>query len=386
MGLPKESGLRESLTLKPPEDMRQLMRRIEEYKRLENDRLQSKGEEPIISYPRNNGFNPRHRKDLRIQEPDPAVGRVNATFKEPVHRIIDRIKNEQYFKRPNKMAGDPSRRNQNLYCTYHRDKEHTTEQCRVLKDHLEQLVKARHLKEFLVATGNQETGQADLLRRNPLPPPLGEIEVIHAAPRAIRAPTAKGVLTVVSTEGSASKQSLGKKPRYSRQPIAFDDNDLEGTTQPHHDALIVTARIRGFIVKRIMIDQGSGVDVMYPDLYRGLGLKKGDLSKYDTPLMGFDGHMVTPERQVSLPVIMGGREVMVTFIVVASFSPYTTIFGRPWIHDMGAVPSTLHVKVKFRTDEGITVIRGDQQAARQCLVAATNKQIEQRESAEKTPL
>nr|XP_023881283.1 uncharacterized protein LOC111993692 [Quercus suber] len=32
IGLPEESGLRESLTRKPPEDMRQLMRRIEEYK------------------------------------------------------------------------------------------------------------------------------------------------------------------------------------------------------------------------------------------------------------------------------------------------------------------------------------------------------------------
>ncbi|XP_075633965.1 uncharacterized protein LOC142606514 [Castanea sativa] len=127
MGLPEESGLRESLTLKPPEDMRQLMRRIEEYKHLEDDRLQSKGKELIIGYPRNNGFNPRHRKDLRIQEPGPAIGGVNATFKEPVHRIINRIRNEPYFMRPNKMAGDPSRRNQNLYCSYHRDKGHTTD-------------------------------------------------------------------------------------------------------------------------------------------------------------------------------------------------------------------------------------------------------------------
>ena len=54
------------------------------------------------------------------------------------------------------MGGDPSRRNQNLYCTCHRDKGHTTEQCRVLKDHLEQLVKARYLKEFVVDPRNQE--------------------------------------------------------------------------------------------------------------------------------------------------------------------------------------------------------------------------------------
>ena len=70
---------------------------------------------------------------------------MNVTFKEPVHRIMDRIKNEPYFQWPNKMGGDPSRRNQNLYCTYHRDKGYTTEQCRVLKDHLEQLVKVGYL-------------------------------------------------------------------------------------------------------------------------------------------------------------------------------------------------------------------------------------------------
>ena len=57
-------------------------------------------------------------------------------------------------------------------------------------------------------------------------------------------------------------------------------------------------------------------------------------------------------------------EVMVTFIVVGSFSPYRTILGRPWIHAMGAVPSTLHVKVKFRTEQGIAIVRGNQQAVR----------------------
>lgn len=81
---------------------------------------------------------------------------MNVTFKEPVHRIVDGIKNEPYFQWPNKMGGDPLRRNQNLYYTYHKDKGHTTEQYRVLKDHLGQLVKAGNLKEFIVDPRNQE--------------------------------------------------------------------------------------------------------------------------------------------------------------------------------------------------------------------------------------
>ena len=55
---------------------------------------------------------------------------------------------------------------------------------------------------------------------------------------------------------------------------------------------MVIAWINGFIVKRVLINRGSGAEVMYLDLFRGLGLKNEDLSKYDTPLVGFDGRMV----------------------------------------------------------------------------------------------
>ena len=60
--------------------------------------------------------------------------------------------------------------------------------------------------------------------------------------------------------------------KISRRPIAFDKEDLEGMIQSHDDALVVTARISGFLVKRVMVDHGSG-DVMYSDLFKGLGLK-----------------------------------------------------------------------------------------------------------------
>jgi len=60
--------------------------------------------------------------------------------------------------------------------------------------------------------------------------------------------------------------------------------------------------------------------VMYPNLFKGLGLKNRDLLKYDTPLVGFNGRMVALEGQISLPMNMEGKEVMVTFIAVNSFS------------------------------------------------------------------
>ena len=119
------------------------------------------------------------------------------------------------------MGGDPSRRNQNLYCTYHRDKGHTTEQCRVLKDHLGQLVKAGYLKEFVVESTGREAGQGTQQKRNPLPPPLGVIEVIHAAPRGTAA--AKRVLTVAC----AGEESSEKKKKVGRLAISFGEDDLK---------------------------------------------------------------------------------------------------------------------------------------------------------------
>ena len=74
--------------------------------------------------------------------------------------------------------------------------------------------------------------------------------------------------------------------------------------------------------------------------------------------------MVIPKEQIFLSLNSEGKEVMVNFIVVGSFSPYITILGRPWIHVIGAILSTLHVKVKFHTDHGVVVVRGDQQVAR----------------------
>ena len=167
--------------------------------------------------------------------------------------------------------------------------------------------------------------------------------------------------------------------KFGREPTAFDDDNLEGTIQPHNDVLVVTAWINGFLVKKVMIDQGNGADVMYPDLFKGLELKNEDLSKYSTPLVRFYGKMVILEGQISLPVNMEGKEVVVAFIVVASFSPYTTILGRPWIHAMGVVLSTLHVKVKFPTEQGVAVVTGSQRMARQCLVAIVNWKKEQAE-------
>lgn len=65
-------------------------------------------------------------------------------------------------------------------------------------------------------------------------------------------------------------------------------------TQPHYYALVVTLRIEGFLAKRVMINKRSGIEIVYSYLYKGLGLRDKDLTKYDIPLVGFVKKMVMP--------------------------------------------------------------------------------------------
>ena len=137
-------------------------------------------------------------------------------------------------------------------------------------------------------------------------------------------------------------QESKKAKKIALPVLGFSDEDKVGTIQPHDDALVVMLRIGRYDVKRVLVDQGSAVEVMYPDLYKGLNLKPEDLMAYDSPLVSFEGKTITPRGQIRLPIQTGSDVVEVNFIVVDAYSPYTTIVARPWLHALGAVSSTLH--------------------------------------------
>ena len=77
--------------------------------------------------------------------------------------------------------------------------------------------------------------------------------------------------------------------------MGFSNEDKIGTIQPHDDALVITLRIGGYDVKRVMVDQGSAAEIMYPDIYKGLNLKFEDLTPYSSSLMSFEGKLIIPK-------------------------------------------------------------------------------------------
>ena len=143
--LPAEHGLRKSLTGKLATNVRQLMDRIDKYKRVEEDQMQGKGKEKVIPQERRDFrsdryINSRLKRDFAGQSKTTNAQNVGAVFREPVHQVLEKIKSEPYFRWPNKMAGESTKRNQHLYCQYHQDQVHTTEDCRNLWNYLDQLV------------------------------------------------------------------------------------------------------------------------------------------------------------------------------------------------------------------------------------------------------
>ncbi|XP_023920679.1 uncharacterized protein LOC112032153 [Quercus suber] len=163
--------------------------------------------------------------------------------------------------------------------------------------------------------------------------------------------------------------------------LGFSNEDKVGTVQPHDDTLVVTLRIEGYDVRRVMVDEGSAAEVMYPDLYRRLNLEPQDLTVYHSPLVSFEGRSVIPMGLIRLLVQTGSNVVEVDFIVVDAFSPYTAILGRPWLHTLGAVSSTLYQKVKNLSRGQVLEILGNQSMAGQCLIMAIQHRPEMETSA-----
>ena len=127
-----EHDLRKSLTKKPVRSMRRLMDHIDEYKRVKEDQQQGKVKAKVIPQYRrdflsNKYNNNRPQRDFVGQSGSTTTQVVSTVFCEPVHQVLEKIKNEPYFKWPNKMGGEPMKCNQSLHCQYHQERGHTTE-------------------------------------------------------------------------------------------------------------------------------------------------------------------------------------------------------------------------------------------------------------------
>ena len=116
VSLPFEHGLRKSLIGKPVTSLRQLMDRVDKYKRIEDNQQQGKGKAKFVpqemkDFRSDRYNNNRPRRDYTEQQGSSNNQVIGAVFREPVHQVLEKVKNESFFKWPNKMMGNPEKRN-----------------------------------------------------------------------------------------------------------------------------------------------------------------------------------------------------------------------------------------------------------------------------------
>ncbi|KAK2997506.1 hypothetical protein RJ639_026438 [Escallonia herrerae] len=288
-------------------------------------------------------------------------------------QILHEIKDNKALQWADRMKSRPNKRNKDLWCHFHNDHGHTTDNCGSLKRAIEALIKSGQLRKF-VAPGD---------RRQQTPPAMEERENQEENAGTIN--TISGGIAAGGSSGKARKAYAREVCVTSPPPnkklktvpaatITFFDDDLKGIKIPHDDPLVITIKAGNFDVKRVLIDNGSSAEILFHDAFEKMNIPTDRLRKMDTPLYGFSNHPVAAEGIIALPVVIGTplaqANFMLDFVVVKVPSAYNAILGRPSLNRLQAVVSTYHLKMKFPTKHGIGEVKGDQTTARQCYVTS----------------
>ncbi|RZR77401.1 hypothetical protein BHM03_00002455 [Ensete ventricosum] len=138
----------------------------------------------------------------------------------------------------------------------------------------------------------------------------------------------------------------------------------------HDDAPIILIRIAKVIVKRIMVDTRSPVDVLYFDTFQKLGLIEKDLCPMASTLTGFTRDSISPLDTTTLPITIGEepriKTMTVTFMVVMLPSTYNVILGCSTLNNIRAVVSTYHWAMKFPIKVGVGKVKSDPRESTRC--------------------
>ncbi|GKB84380.1 hypothetical protein Tco_0956652 [Tanacetum coccineum] len=146
-------------------------------------------------------------------------------------------------------------------------------------------------------------------------------------------------------------RSQGYQKRPYEKVEHWMDNAIAFPLVPRYQLMdcpvVVDALIEGFMVRRIHVDGGSSLEVMYENCFRNLSYRtRSRLKESRITLVGFSEEVNYPLRFIDLEVTMGEygktRIVIMEFVVVKSPSPYNALLGTTGMRSLGAVASTIH--------------------------------------------
>lgn len=142
--------------------------------------------------------------------------------------------------------------------------------------------------------------------------------------------------------------------------LTFFESDNSSFQQPHNALLHIEGFINQHRIKRVLIDNGAGLNICALQLVTALGyaIESVDPRKKIT-IKAYDDAEHSSKGAVVLPIRVGPVVKHIICQVLKLPLPYNLLLGRPWIHAMQAIPSTYHQCIKFPHNGVEITILGD---------------------------
>ncbi|XP_019262764.1 PREDICTED: uncharacterized protein LOC109240565 [Nicotiana attenuata] len=141
--------------------------------------------------------------------------------------------------------------------------------------------------------------------------------------------------------------------------ISFTDDDLLMGCKPHNRPLLVVGSIQEQHLNRILVDDGSAVNIMPKMVLIKLGISIDELSKSNLTIQGFNQGGQRAIGMIRMVLSIDDMKSNTLIHVIDAKTSYNLLLGRPWIHENGVVSSTLHQCLKYRRDGEIVKIDVD---------------------------
>ncbi|XP_074347888.1 uncharacterized protein LOC141686735 [Apium graveolens] len=269
--------------------------------------------------------------------------------------ILKEVKDKPFYYPLKPIQTPPESRPYNRQCDYHETHGHKTENCLSLKYFIEDQVNKGNMNKYLVRDNNNNNdnnrGEAQKRGKNVVNVVLGGSHSPSRSPDF-----GEEVLSIQSLPDMV---------------ISFSSKDYEGVNPHHNAALVVTLEIFDNKVRRMLIDNGFSLNILYKYIVDQMQL--GSIRSNDCredPLYGFGYNLVPIQGTLYLPVIFGTAPNQVThiikFYVINTPSSYYGIIGRSALSMMQAITSISHLKIKFPTPTRVGEIKRDYGVAETC--------------------
>ncbi|EOY03805.1 Uncharacterized protein TCM_018989 [Theobroma cacao] len=142
--------------------------------------------------------------------------------------------------------------------------------------------------------------------------------------------------------------------------ISFSDEEIPSGGRGNYKALHITTKCKGCTVAKVLLDNGSSLNVMPMRTLARLPINMSYMRKSQMIVRAFDGTRREVVGDIEIPVEIGPCTFTIEFQVMDIAPSYNYFLGRPWIHMAGAIPSSLHQKVKFIVEGKIVCVNGEE--------------------------